>query len=340
MEERKRLGCLGWLGRTLLILIALVVLLSVIGAIYQARATAATGEKFPPSGQLVDVNGRQMHIDCQGEGSPAVILDAGTGGWSIAWEAVAPELTKETLVCTYDRAGLGWSEAADDARTPQDITDDLKALLSAANVPPPYVITGFSYTGLSARLFSAQNPDNVVGLVLVDPTTEFDNEMMSEKLMGQQRATVGVYQAFGLAARLGLVRFLDPREIAPYAPFIPENALKPEIYYSFVSEPRWWQTSQKEFVSRLQDETLADIRDNGAIRDIPTVIIGAETIDGDNEGFEAFQKAHLDHLRDLASHSSQGEFVLADNSSHEVPRDRPDVVIEAIMKVIELVRAE
>lgn len=333
---KKRKGYLGWLLRIILGFLSLLILLGIIGAIYQARATSADRAKFTPSGQLVDVDGKQMHIACQGEGSPTVILDAGTGGWSIAWEEVTPELAQETQVCAYDRAGLGWSEAADDARTPQDIADDLKALLDAASISAPYIMTGFSYTGLSARLFSAQHPEDVVGLILVDPTTEFDNELMDENLMRQQRATVGIYQTFGLAARLGLVRFLDPREMAPYAPFIPENAAKPDIYYSFVSEPLWWETSRKEFVSRLNNETLVNIRDNGTMRDIPTIIIGAETVGGEGDGFEVFSEMHLNHLRKLAARSSQGEFILAENSTHEVPRDRPDVIIEAVQQVIEL----
>ena len=331
MEEKNRLGCLGWLGRILLVLIVVLVLLGAVGAIYQARASTADRAKFPPPGELVQVADKRMHIHCQGEGSPTAILDAGTGGWSIAWSNIMPELAQETRVCSYDRAGLGWSDPADDARTPQDIASDLKALLDAASIESPYIITGFSYTGLSARVFSFHNPDEVVGLVLVDPTTEFDNELMDDELMRQQRSAVGIYQGFGLAARLGLVRFLDPREMAPYAPFIPEDAVEPDIYYGFLSEPLWWQTSQKEFMSRLSDDVLGSMKSDGAIRDIPTVVIGSEIID---EGFEALQEGHRNHLRDIASRSSQGEFVLAEGSSHEVPRDRPDVVIEAIKRVI------
>ena len=330
-KKRRRLR---WVLRGVVALLGFAVLLGVAGALYQSRASAADRARFTPPGEMVDVNGRQMHLHCQGEGSPTVILDAGQGGWSVAWTDLMPQLSDITRVCAYDRAGYGWSDPADDERTPQAITDDLVALLDAANLEGPYVIVGFSYTGLSSRLFAAQNPEDVVGMVLVDPATEFDNALMDESLGNQQRATVGIFQAFGLAARLGLVRFLDPREMAPYAPFIPENAAQPDIYYSFVSEPQWWRTSQKEFVARLSDETLTHVRDNGEIRDIPLVIIGAETIDGDNEGFEVFQAAHLNRLRDLAGRSSQGDFILAENSTHEVPRDRPDVVIEAVERVV------
>ena len=333
---KRRRGVLKGLLRGLAALLGLAILLSVVGIIYQSRASAADRARYTAPGEFVKVDGRQMHLHCQGEGSPTVILDAGQGSWSIAWSDVAPELARRTRVCTYDRAGYGWSEAADDERTPQAIADDLKALLDAAEVPSPYIITGFSYTGLSSRLFAAQNPAEVAGMVLVDPATEFDNELMDEELMRQQRSAVGIFQALGLAARMGLVRLLDPHEMAPYAPFIPENAAQPDIYYSFISEPQWWQTSQKEFVARLSDETLAYVRDNGKIRDIPLVIIGAEMVRGEGrDGFEAYTEAHLKRLEELAGRSSQGIFMLAENSSHEVPRDRPEVVIEAVQQVIE-----
>ena len=340
MKQKRRRGFFWWLGRIVLGLLALAVLLGIGGSIYQGRASDRDRASHPPTGDLVTVNGRQMHIDCQGQGSPTVILDAGTGGWSIAWSEIVPQLSQSTRVCAYDRAGLGWSEAADDARTPQDIAADLKGVLDGANIAPPYIMTGFSYTGLSARVFSAQNPDDVVGLVLVDPTTEFDNELMGEDLDQLARSSIGAYQMLGLAARVGLVRFWNPQEMAPFAPFIPEDAAQPEVYYSFVSEPLWWQTSQKEVMARYKNETLESIRTDGVIRDIPTVVIGAESIGNNDAGFAEFQAVHKEHLREIAGRSSLGEYILAENSSHEVPRDRPDVVIAAIERVLEQARVD
>lgn len=337
-EREKGRGCLGWGLRIVGGLLGLIVIVAIVGTIYESRAARAARAQHPAPGELVAVNGRQMHIHCAGEGSPTVILDAGQGGWSIAWTEIMPQISTSTRVCAYDRAGYGWSEPADDARSPQDIADDLAALFDAATIDGPYVIVGFSYTGLSSRLFAQHHPDEVVGMVLVDPATEFDNELMDEVLSQQQRATVGVFQTFRMLAQLGVVRWLDPREMAPYAPFIPQDAAQPDIYYSFIAEPEWWETSTQEFVSRLNDETLDNVRTSGEIPDIPLVIIGAETVGGEDDGFEAYAAAHLEHLQELATRSSKGEFILAEGSTHEVPRDRPDLVVKAILRVVEQVR--
>ena len=333
MESKKqRRGCFGCAFRAIGIIAGLFLLVAVVGCVFERQTAASNRENYPPQGELVTVNDRQMHIHCEGEGSPTVVLDAGQGGWSIAWGKVMPELSASTRVCAYDRAGYGWSDATDDGRTPQDIADDLTALLDAAGVDGPLVPVGFSYTGLSTRLFAAQHPD-VVGMVLVDPTTEFDNDLMDETLRAQQQSTIGVFQFFGLLAQVGAVRIMDPMSMAPSAPFIPENAVAPENYYSFVAEAMWWETSTKEFANRLNDEVLANVRDNGAIQEMPLVIIGAETVD-EAGGFEELNAQHLAKLQELAGRSSQGDYVLAENSTHEVPSDRPDVVIAAIEQVI------
>lgn len=245
MDQRRPIGCLGWVLRILGGVVALLILLAIVGAIYQSRATAADRARYTPPGDLVAVDGRQMHVNCQGEGSPTVILDAGQGGWSITWTDLMPQLSATTRVCAYDRAGYGWSDPAPDDRDPQAIADDLASLLDVAGVDAPYVVVGFSAAGLSARLLAAQHPEEVAGMVLIDPATEFDNELLGDELMRQQQRAVGTFQTFGLAARLGLVRFLDPREMAPYAPFISQDPAQPDVYYSFVSEPQWWQTSKK-----------------------------------------------------------------------------------------------
>jgi pimeloyl-ACP methyl ester carboxylesterase len=337
-ETPRRRGCLWWGLRIIGGLLLLLFVIAVAGALYQSRASAADRARYTPPGDLTPVNGRQMHIHCQGEGSPTVILDAGQGGWSLEWSEIMPQLNNTTQVCAYDRAGYGWSDPATDDRTPQNAADDLAALLDAAAIAGPYVVVGFSHAGLSTRLFAAQHAEDVVGMVLIDPATEFDNELMDETVRKQQRSTVGIFQTAGLAARLGIVRLLDPREMAPYAPFIAQNPTQPDIYYSFVSEPTWWQTSAKEFTSRLSDATLEYVHANGQIPNIPVIIIGAKTASASGDGGEAASEARLSRLNELAERSSQGHFVLAEDSSHEIPRERPDLVVAAIQQVLEETR--
>lgn len=210
-------------------LMLLLVVLTLVGFVYQDRATAADRARYTPPGERVAVDGRQMHLDCRGDGDVTVILDAGQGGWSSDWVDIVPRLSAATRVCAYDRAGYGWSDPTPGPRDPQSLADDLAALLDAAAVDPPYVVVGFSYSGLSARSYTAGHPDEVAGLVLIDPASEFDHEVLGEEGMRQQRSALGMFGAFEAASRIGLVRVLDPQEIAPYAPFIALDPAQPDV---------------------------------------------------------------------------------------------------------------
>jgi pimeloyl-ACP methyl ester carboxylesterase len=119
-------------------------------------------------GQLVDVGGHSLYLDCAGSGSPTVILEAGFGGSSIDWRDVQPQLAGTTRTCGYDRAGLGSSVAVPGVRDAADEERDLQQLLFSARIPPPYVLVGHSYGGLLTRLYAHDHPRDVGGVVLVD----------------------------------------------------------------------------------------------------------------------------------------------------------------------------
>jgi pimeloyl-ACP methyl ester carboxylesterase len=120
----------------------------------------------------IDVGGFRLNLRCDGEGSPAVVLDAGAGDTLATWEWVTPGVRKLTRVCAYDRAGLGKSEPGPKPRTSARIVAELRELLLRARVPPPYVLVGHSFGGLNVRLFASKYPGQVAGLVLVDATPE------------------------------------------------------------------------------------------------------------------------------------------------------------------------
>jgi pimeloyl-ACP methyl ester carboxylesterase len=117
---------------------------------------------------LVDVGGHQLYINCAGKGTPAVVLEAGLNSGSEAWNSFQPGVAEFTRVCSYDRAGVGQSEAGPKPRTSQNIVDDLRRLLSNAGIRGPYVLVGHSFGGMNVRLYAAQYPEEVAGVVLVD----------------------------------------------------------------------------------------------------------------------------------------------------------------------------
>ena len=149
-----------------LIVVAVLIL---IGATYQGVATALERRRYPHPGQLVDVGGHQLHIYCVGEGSPIVVLEAPAGTMSAIWGWVQPQVAKTTRVCSYDRAGLGWSEAGDKPYDPGRVPEELHALLAAAKQPPPYVLVGHSLGASFVRAYAGRYSPDVMALVLVDP---------------------------------------------------------------------------------------------------------------------------------------------------------------------------
>ncbi len=139
-SKRRGRGCSRWLGAGLASLLGLLL----VGYIYEPMAEAADAKAYPPPGELVDVGGYRLHINCTGSGSPTVVIEAGLGDWSTSWGFVQPEVAKTTQVCTYDRAGMGWSEAGPLPRDAAQFAKELHTLLQSANIPGPYVMVGHS----------------------------------------------------------------------------------------------------------------------------------------------------------------------------------------------------
>ena len=316
-------------------LLGLLIILAITGLLYERLAQRRVADQYPPPGQLIAINGRRLHLNCQGTGTPAILLDAGQGGWSSDWRNIMEEVVELGRVCAYDRAGYGWSDPADDERSPQALADDLAALLVAAQVEPPYLLVAFSHAGLPARIFAARHANHMAGMVLVDPATEFDNAILSEELMQQQRATLGIFQGFALAARLGLVRLLDPASMAGSAPFISTRPADPDLYYTFVAHPRWWQSSAREFQSHLTDAHLAQVAEEGVLPNIPLIIIGAGEVESSNTALAHLQTARQAHLRALAAQAPQGEYILAEGATHDILGERPDLIVAAIKRLLE-----
>src|SRR6185503_17037421 len=142
-----------------------------VGYIYEPLAEASDAKMYPPPGRLVDVGGYRLHINCTGAGSPTVVIDAGWGDWSTAWGFVQPEVAKTTRVCTYARAGTGWSEAGPLPRDAAQYAKELHTLLQNAGIPGPYVMVGHSLGGLPVRVFVHEYASEIAGVVLIDSMT-------------------------------------------------------------------------------------------------------------------------------------------------------------------------
>jgi pimeloyl-ACP methyl ester carboxylesterase len=213
-RRRKAVGF--WIGRVVLGLVVTLTALAAAGASYQAIATANDRRTYPPPGQLVDVGGYKLHIDCIGEGSPTVILDHVGAGNSAQWGLVQPEIAKTTRVCAYDRAGFGWSDPGSAPRDARQNMQELHTLLTNAHIAPPYVLVGHSYGGNVARLYVAHNPDQVAGMVLVDPGYLFDTPGVPPDINAEWKtADQTVMRLAPILSRLGVMRLAAVAGLVP-----------------------------------------------------------------------------------------------------------------------------
>src|SRR4051794_23263430 len=182
-------------------ILAVVLGLALLGAAYESVSEAADARAYPPPGQMVDVGGYRLHINCVGTGSPTVVIESGLGDWSASWSnAVQPRAANTTRVCTYDRAGMGYSEPGPLPRTATRFAEELHTLLQRADIPGPYVLTGHSSGGFTVRRFAAAYPAEVIGVVLIDSTTP------GQGAQAEAPTSAGWLSIATLPARVGLLR--------------------------------------------------------------------------------------------------------------------------------------
>jgi pimeloyl-ACP methyl ester carboxylesterase len=307
----------------------------------------------PPPGTLIDVEGHRVHLNCSGAGSPAVILEAALGGSSLSFTLVQPAIAQLTRTCSYDRAGFGWSDAGPCPRTAGRIVHELRTLLRAANVPPPYVLVGHSFGGLTSRLFAARYPDDVCGLVLLDPAYPEDwqhptdvHRTLIERgsrlcRYGATAARLGIASMVARLTRSGAIgparaivrivsrgglRRMDEDHLAPLSKLPPDLR---ETASTFWTEPRFFEMLGSQIAS--MGESAAEVAAAPPIGDVPLVVVSGET------NSDAGQ---LGRQERLALTSARGRHIVAERSGHWIPLDRPDVVIEAVRDVLATVRRE
>ncbi|MGH9254000.1 MAG: alpha/beta fold hydrolase [Vicinamibacterales bacterium] len=181
--------------------VSVAVFLILAGASYQGAATALERRQFPHPGHMVDIGDRQLHIHCSGRGAPTVVLEAPAAGMSAAWGWVQPAVARTTRVCSYDRAGLGWSEAGDRAYDPAAVPEQLHTLLERSGERGPYVLVGHGLGAIFAKLYAARFGADVRTLILVDlPATTANGSATTTRLVRASPwlARTGILRATGL----------------------------------------------------------------------------------------------------------------------------------------------
>jgi pimeloyl-ACP methyl ester carboxylesterase len=291
----------------------------------------------PPPGRLVDVDGRKLHLFCTGSGSPTVVFEAGASSFAIDFSLVQADLARTSRVCSYDRLGHGWSDPSGD-KDP-DTPTTLHALLETAGEKPPFVLAGASRGGLHVRRFAARYPEEVAGLVLIDPTHEerlftvFNGEtvaiasLTAEQLRSThkpgppvkipRRAPQTGAPFDQLPPDLYKTRILlDERLIASYPDSIPVEVVMAGT------------ENERALLAGLRAERQANPHPLG---DRPVVVL-SRGIDTNPERDASFAA--------LAQISRNARHTVVAEAGHEIHLFKPGAVIQAVQDVVEAARTK
>lgn len=338
------------------ILAGLAIVLLAPGAAGAAELTADLGREYARPHDAVDVGGRRLNLFCIGSGPDTVLFDAGGSDWSDVWALVQPTVAKTARACAYDRAGLGHSDPAPLPRTPVEIAQDLHALVVAAKLRTPLVVVGHSLGGFNVKLYAALYPDEVAGLVLVDPSEERTAERARPLLRERFGASIAARSEL---ADLTLFAWLTDRytrcaAVAREAPLDPASPTyrrctdpvrKPLGAEIAAARVRIQVTAayQQAQASEVLNSVYADERADPVYRDLfrpgvfgrkPMIVLTHGLHDPTDPMEVAGQAVGVALHEETARLSKIGKHRVVPGATHYIELDAPDAVTAAITDVL------
>lgn len=297
-------------------------------------------EVYAEPAQRVDIGrGRKLNLRCSGSGAPTVILDAGQGMTSMSWRKLQPLVAKTHRVCSYDRAGLGFSDAGPLPRSAQAAADDLHALVQAAKLTPPLVLVGHSMASYIVRLYAAAHPDEVAALVLVDPVSETLAEDAPDYAAREAKASA-LNTEYGktcaeaarksdLAKPTPVAQACVPPPIAGFS-----EKLSDSIRQRF-RDAKYWDAALSERESDAANIAAVKAIPTSAYARLPLIVLSAERrawIPAQDRA-EA-DAAYAEGQRRIAALSARGRVEVVAQASHNIHEDQPEAVAKAIAEVV------
>ena len=297
-------------------------------ALGSSTAIDARADPYSQPGRLVRLpDGRSLNLVCSGRGAPLVLLESGFGAGAFAWGQVQTIVARKTRVCSYDRAGYGFSTPGPLPRDGASIARDLDAALRKAGERGPFVIVGHSSGGLYARILAARRRSETVGLVLVDPSVPFQDRRLAAAfgpgaggLEGVRRRPAACLQAAESRAK----GTLEAEGCLPKEPAALRVA---------ASQPGVWRNQLSELDTLFRTTSEQVNRTRPVLKDVPTIVLTASptgvAAGQEDPGALVWQSLH----REIAAGTFRGEQKIV-KSSHLIMVDRPDVVAGAALELV------
>ena len=308
--------------------------LALIAVCLQAGAQSSF---YPPPGQMIDIGGRKLHLDCTGKGSPTVVLVAGGGAFSIDWALVQPKIAERTRVCSYDRAGLGWSDPGPAEETVVETVNDLHALLHASSEKGPFILVGVSIGGIFIQAYQRAFPEDAAALVFSNSANRVGFKGKDKGGLIWELTEADIRSAFPLPPSMKK----DPMPTREDDPFdrLPPDLQRVRLWL----DVRLWEKSdpakatpdsllswRKEFLKEF-DET--EPKKKPPLKSLPVVVVSSNPPATDPARHSRDEAGpRLDFL------SSNTLHITATGSGHEIHIYQPDRVIEGVLQAVTAVR--
>ena len=322
-----------WIKRIILGSLAGALMAVLCGMAYEGWSRWRTARTVLPVGAVFDVNGKRSHIHCLGTGSPTVVLESGLDlAGSMSWDNVQEDMSRTTRVCSYDRAGIMWSESRAEPRSAVRIADELHALLAVAGEEGPYVMVGHSLGGPLIRVFADRFPDEVAGLVFVDAS----HPEQQERLPPEVAAAGGLPSpaVIKVAATIGALRLSTP---PPSGPMSDQAKVAVRAY-----SPQSMSGVMGEVAA--MEQIFAEGRETGPYGDLPIAVMSAGPLQppfppGFNQDIaDRMWEVWQELQGELAQLSTNGTHHRMDDASHYVHWDEPEAVVAVVAEVVGSVR--
>jgi pimeloyl-ACP methyl ester carboxylesterase len=293
--------------------------------------------------QLVEIEpGRRLNAYCLGRGSPTVVFDSGLGDATRVWALVQPRVAAVTRACSYDRAAFGFSDPSPKPSTSSNAVEDMRRLLNALRIKPPYVLVGHSLGGLNVKLYAYEHLPEVAGLVLVDASQEdvyTRNEQVDPNRHAGRPALLAKFESCLDANPSDLVEGTDLYKTCISDGPDPRasdalNALELEHYKRRATMAAWVSENENVF-NASADEVRAARRNLG---DTPIIVLirapSPRRANQPQAEYDAFEKIRTDVAAEAAALSTHGSVRVVKNSDHYIQLDQPEQVTAAILEVV------